>query len=216
MLRAGRFALRWLSVAVAGVLCGLVVEARAENVGITGRKLVILDKLEFINKAAVRFLSVDPLVRKGFGTSPSDIGATIDITIEALNHPPIAGAFSVPQGFSTTAGWRVNNSSLAKYVNPGSPGGPTQVRVMTIQQSHLIKLAARGLGDLPLNLDDLRFAPYDVQVRVTILNGDETFTHCTVFDSDDCRLPEAGAGTGRKMQCAHGQPVFDCIFPAVQ
>jgi hypothetical protein len=186
---------------------------RAENRGITGRKLVIVDRTEFSNRAVVRFLSVDALVSKGFGTSTGDISAAIDITIEAPQHPLIAGSFDIPEGFSTTAGWRVNNSTIAKFANPGAPGGPTQVRFATIQQSRLIKLSAKGLGDLPINLDDLRFGPYHVEMRFTLNNGTESITHCTLFRSDNCLVPAVGSGTGRKLQCSRGEAVPDCLFP---
>ena len=198
---------------VALALCIGAATVQAADVGITGRKLVVVDKLEFSNRAAVRFLSIDPQVRKGLGQSAATIGATLDITIDAFNHPPIAGAFSVPQGFSTTAGWRLNNASIAKFVNPGAPGGPTQVRTVTVQQSRFVKVAARGLGDLPLNLDDLRFAPFDVQVRFVVMNGTETITHCTLFRSASCSLPEAASGTGRRLACTDGEAVPDCAFP---
>jgi len=213
MVRGGRFARAWL--AVVAVLAGLALPVQAENIGITGRKLVVLDKREFSNRSAVRFLSIDPKIRKGSGTSVATIGATLDITIDAFNQRAIGGAFSVPQGFSTTAGWRVNNSSLAKFVNPGAPGGPTQVRVLTVKQNHLVKISAKGLGDLPINLDDLYFAPYHVQVRFTVLNGAEMITHCTIFPSENCALPLVGAGTGMKLQCTHGEAVPDCAFPSL-
>jgi hypothetical protein len=186
---------------------------RAENVGITGRKLIVTDKLEFSNRASVRFLSVDSQVRKGVSQSTATIGATVDIAIEAFNQSPIGGAFSVPQGFSTTAGWRLNNASVAKFVNPGAPGGPTQVRTVTVQQNRLIKVAARGLGDLPLDLGTLWFGPFHVQVRVSVLNASETITHCTVFRSENCLLPFTASGTGRKLQCRNGEAVPDCVFP---
>jgi hypothetical protein len=200
---------------VALVLGGLVTPVGAENVGITGRKLIIVDKGEFSGVKAARFLAIDPLIRKGSGLSLATIGAIVDITIEAPDHSPIMGAFSVPQGFSTTAGWRVNTSSIAKFINAGAPGGPTQVRALTIQQNRMVKLFAKGLGDLPLSLDDLRFGPFHVQVRVVVLNGAETINLCTLFRSDRCLTPFVGAGTGRKIQCVDGEAVPDCAFPAV-
>jgi hypothetical protein len=212
MVHGGRFTpARWL--VLGGMMLLGAAPARAENIGITARKFVAIDKLEFSNKAAVRLLSRDPRIRKGSGQSVATIGATLDVTIEAFNHPPIAGAFSIPQGVSETAGWRVNDASVAKYVNPQAPGGPTQVRVAVVQENALVKVSAKGLGDLPIPLDELRFAPFDVQVRFVVLNGTETITHCTVFHSATCSLPLIGGGTGRKLQCTDGQAVSDCVFP---
>jgi hypothetical protein len=213
MVRGLRFAPAWGLVLGGMLLVGVVTPVRADNIGISARKLVVIDKLEFLNKAAVRLLSLDPRIDKGSGTSAANIGATVDINIEAFNHPPIAGAYNIPQGFSETAGWRVNNGTLAKYVNPGAPGGPTQVRVAAIGQAAFLKFSARGLGDLPMPLSDLRFGPFDVQVRFTVLNGDETITHCTVFHSASCSFPVIANGTGHKLQCSDGQPVSDCVFP---
>jgi hypothetical protein len=212
MVRGRRFAPPW-GLVLGGMLLAGVLPARADNIGITVRKLILIDKLEMSNKAALRLVSLDSRIRKGSGTSAANIAATLDITIEALNHPPIAGAYSLPQGFSETAGWRVNSGTLAKFVNPGAPGGPTQVRVTTIGQNAFLKFSARGLGDLPLPIDLLRFAPYDVQVRFTVLNGDESITHCAVFHSDTCTFPVIGGGTGHKLQCKNGEPVPDCAFP---
>jgi len=215
MVRGLRFAPAW-GLVLGGMLLFGVTPARADNIGISGRKLVVIDKLELLNKAAVRLLSLDPRITKGSGTSSSDIGATLDINIEAFNQPPNSGAYNIPQGFSETAGWRVNNGTLAKYVNPGAPGGPTQIRVAAIGQNAFLKVSARGLGDLPMSLDNLYFAPFDVQVRFTVLNGDETITHCTVFHSASCIFPVIASGTGHKLQCRDGQPVSDCVFPPLQ
>jgi hypothetical protein len=212
MVRGRRFAPAW-GLVLGGMLLFGVTPVRADNIGISARKLVVIDKLESLNKAALRLLSLDPRINKGSGTSAADIGATVDINIEAFNHPPITGAYSIPQGFSETAGWHVNNGTLAKYVNPGAPGGPTQARVVAIGQGSFLKFSAKGLGDLPMPLSDLRFAPFDVQIRVTVLNGDETLTHCTVFHSASCIFPVIAGGTGHKLQCRDGEPVADCVFP---
>ncbi|HWP64972.1 MAG TPA: hypothetical protein VNO26_03550 [Candidatus Limnocylindria bacterium] len=199
---------------VLGVLLASLAPARAENVGITGRKLVVIDKLEFSNKAAVRFFSLDSRIDKGDGLLAANIGATFDITIEALNHPPIAGAFSIPTGFSETAGWRVNRPTLAKFVNPGAPGGPTQVRVASVGTNHFVKISAKGLGDLPLPIESLRFInSFAVQVRFTVMNGTETIMHCTLFDDEDCVFSLIAGGTGHKLQCTNGDAIPDCAFP---
>jgi hypothetical protein len=213
MVRAGRVAPAWWFVLGAMLLFGAVPVRAVENIGITARKFVVIDKLAFINKGAVRLFSLDQRIKKGSGTSTATISATLDVTIEAFNQPPISGAFSVPSGFSETGGWRVNNASIAKYVNTAAPGGPTQVRVLAVQQNAFLKMSAKGLGDLPLALSDLRFAPFDVQVRLVVMNGPEAIVHCTVFHSDDCALPVIGAGSGRKLQCRNGEPVYDCVFP---
>lgn len=214
MVRGLRFAPAW-GLVLGGVLLFGVTPVRADNIGISARKLVVIDKLEFVNKAAVRLFALDPRITKGIGTSAADIGATLDINIEAFNQPPIIGAYNIPEGFSETAGWHVNNGTIAKYVNPGAPGGPTQVRLAAIGQNKFLKVSARGLGDLPMSLADLYFAPFDVQVRFTVLNGDETITLCTVFHSSSCILPVVGRGSGRKLQCSDGQPVSNCVFPTV-
>ena len=212
MVRGLRFAPAW-GLVLGGMLLLGVTPVRADNIGITARKLIVIDKLESLNKAAVRLFSLDPRITKGSGTSVADIGATLDITIEANSPGPITGAYSIPQGFSETAGWRVNNGTLAKYVNPGAPGGPTQTRVVAVGEAAFLKFSAKGLGDLPMPLSDLRFGPFDVQIRFTVLNGDQTITHCTVFHSDSCMFPVIGNGTGHKLQCRDGQAVPDCAFP---
>jgi hypothetical protein len=102
MVRAGRVARTWWFVLGATLLLGTVSARAVENVGITARKLIVIDKLAFANKAAVRLFSLDPRIEKGSGTSTATMSATLDITIEAFNQPPISGAFSVPSGFSET------------------------------------------------------------------------------------------------------------------
>lgn len=210
--------MRWKGIAVGGCLAlvgtlGLGSVARAENVGIQARRLDVIDKMAFSNRAAVRFLAIDPGIQMGTGATVGNIGAIVDVTIMAPQHPLISGAFSILPGFSGRAGWQVNNARVAKFVNPDAPEGSTQVRVFTIQQNHLLKVAAKGLGDLPLNLSRLAYGPFDVQVRVVVYDDDETTTHCTLFDETVCRRPFIAAGTGVKLECRDGRAVPDCVFP---
>ena len=67
-------------------------------------------------------------------TDVSDISAVLDISYDT-----VSGSFDMPQG----AGWLVNSSSVAKYVNKAAPtGGAT--KVSAIKPGSLVKVVRAG------------------------------------------------------------------------
>lgn len=54
--------------------------AFAADVPVTGRKLVVTDKLTAASRAKVVFVALDAAVTKGAGTDPATIQATFDVS----------------------------------------------------------------------------------------------------------------------------------------
>ena len=81
--------------------------ARAADISIVGKKLIIVDKMVLAGKAKAVFVAKDALVTKGTGTDTSQISAQLDVSYDST-----AGAFLAPQG----SNWLVNKDTVAKYV----------------------------------------------------------------------------------------------------
>ena len=162
--------------------------ARAADISIIGKKLIIVDKLTLANKAKAVFVAKDPNITKGTGTDPAQISARLDISYDSA-----AGAFLAPQG----PNWLVNKDTVAKYVNKTAPtGGSTKVSV--IKPAKLIKNVGKSLGDDPI---DISTAPVgDVHAVYAVSNGG-TFKHCGKFTGSTCAHKSIAGATGWKLVC---------------
>jgi hypothetical protein len=184
------------------IAVALVTAARAANLGVTGRKLLVLDKLA-IGTAKVVYVSKDrgAGITKGPGTDAGDIAAGFEVAYEDGS---AAGAFVIPSGESDgTAGWLLNRATVAKYVNKAAPAGPTEARVAVVKPGRLLKLVGRGLGDAPLALLAAGSPlPGGVRTAYCIRNGGVETCHCSHFT--DCAFTPVAGGTGAKLVCRDG------------
>ena len=189
------------TVAVA-VALGTMVNvgmARAADISIAGRKLVIQDKVAASGKAKATFVAKDPAITKGAGTDATQISAQLDVSYDAAN-----GTFLAPQG----AGWLSNTASVAKYRNRTAPtGGST--KSAQIRPAKMLKLSAKSLGDTPIDIS----APPSAGVLAvyTVTNGAETNRHCTSFTL--CTHKLLAGGTGYKLTCKEGVPAACPVIP---
>jgi hypothetical protein len=177
---------------------GLVGAARAADISIAGRKLVIVDKLNATGRAKVVFVATHPGVTKGSGTNQAQISVQLDLSYDSAS-----GAFLGPQG----SGWLTNKDTIAKYVNREAPtGGAT--RIALVRPGKLLKLVAPSLGDTPI---DVSSAPSGSVLAVySVTNGAEVNRHCTSFPV--CAHKSIAAGTGYKLVCKVGD-VAACPGP---
>jgi hypothetical protein len=204
---------------VAAVLTLLAVPAWALELGVSGRKLIVLDKLAAASKAKIVFVSADQTagITKGAGTDVADIEVAFEYR---YGNGGAAGMFVVPAGASAggaAPGWKVNRATVAKYVNKTAPGGPTGVKVAAIKPGKLLKLVAKSTGDTPIDILGAG-APDAAGVTTvfTVRNGDDTIRHCTTFSaaagSSVVYKPIAG-DTGAKLVMKNGVPASCPALP---
>ena len=83
------------------VMSVMIGPARATDIPITGRKLIVVDKTGAASSDMVVFVAKDTAIMKGTGTDPAQIEARLEVAYDSA-----AGAFIVPQG----PNWFVNSS----------------------------------------------------------------------------------------------------------
>jgi hypothetical protein len=182
------------------------------DIGVSGRKLVIVDKL-LVGSAKLVFVSKDTTgaITKGTGEDVEDIDIGFSVAYPG-SLGTAAGEFVVPAGSSNgTEGWKVNKATVAKYVNAAAPAGSTATKVAVVKPAKLLKLVAKGLGDGPAI--DLATAGDPIGPVITVFevtNGGQTFRHCSKFDPANPNttvvLKVIAAGAGRKLIAKGGEP----------
>src|SRR5262245_18636629 len=124
------------------VLVATATAAAATDVGVSGLKLIMVDKIAAAGNAKTAFVIKDPLVTKGSNTDVSKIFAELGVAYDSN-----AGSFQMPGG----ASWIANKDTVAKYVNKAAPTGGG-VKVSVVKPDLLVKVAAKSLGDTPLDI----------------------------------------------------------------
>jgi hypothetical protein len=172
--------------------------APAAEIGVIGRKLVIVDKVAAAGLAKVVYVSKDRAagITKGSGTDQAGIEATF-----VVGYAAAAGRIHMPSGaFAAAEGWQVSGPTVAKFVNRDAPGGGTVAKVGVIKQGRLLKVVGKGLGDGPV-IDILTAGapPGDVHTAFTVDNAGEINSHCSTFAG--CVYKLIAGGTGAKLVC---------------
>jgi hypothetical protein len=203
---------RTFTVAVAPILAlalGTGV-AHADDVGVTGRKLIVVDKIVAANKAKLVYVSKgDPNIHKGpgapdFKNGPQLVTGQFDVFY--TDNASIAGSFIMP------AEWKINkDDKVAKFVNKDAPGGVSEVKVAVVKPTKVAKVVAKGLGGLDLFMG----APSDANGITTVLTIDNQVdssqhrmcTRFSVADGSVVVFKEIAGGTGRKLVAKNGVPV---------
>jgi hypothetical protein len=168
-----------------------------DEVGITGKKLIIVDKITAANKSKVVYVAKDAPAGKGTSNDPSQISATLDYQSPTLGE---SGSAAMPQG----AGWLVNKDTVAKYVNKDAPGGAGAVKVGVIKPGKLLKAVLKSLGDAGSEIDiygtgDPSPASVDMATQYTVVDGGEIRRHCGEFTA--CARKIIAGGSGAKVVC---------------
>jgi hypothetical protein len=183
--------------------------ARAVDVPVAPKKLVVVDKLAASGVAKTVYVAEDVAIAKGTGTDPEEIGAQFEMSYAVGS---ATGSFVVPMGSAN--GWLANSDTVAKFVNQEAPSGSTQVRVVVIKPGKLLRVVAKGLGDTPLDLFGAG-APLttvltheQIMTRLCVQNGpDES---CFESRFTDCAYKTIAAETGAKLVCKHAIPPPSC------
>jgi hypothetical protein len=205
----GRFVVAWEGYGDADT-SGVAIFARRftvpTGVGITGTKLVIVDKQALAGRAKVVYVSkLDPGIDKGAEGDPAELSGTFEVFYTDASS--VAGSFVLPSP------WQKNIAAVAKYVNTLAPGGAGDVKVALLKNGTTAKVAAKGLGDGPAI--DLFAGPPSasggVTTVLTLTNGvDDTVRRfCTRFATDagsEVVHSELAQGAGRKLVAKGGVP----------
>ena len=167
------------------------------DIGITGKKLIIVDKITAAGKAKVVYVAKDTPADKGTTNDPAQISATLEYQAPAL---AASGSAAMPQG----AGWLVNKETVAKYVNKDAPGGAGAVKVAVVKPGKLLKAVLKDLGDAGSKIDiygtgDPSPSAVDVTTQYTVVDGATTRRHCGAFTA--CARKIIAGGSGAKIVC---------------
>jgi hypothetical protein len=182
-----------------------------DQVGVSAKKLVVVDKLAAAGKAKLVYVANnDGGITKGTGTDVDAISAQLTV---AYADGSTMGAFVLPAGASDgTSGWKVNKDTVAKYVNKTAPDGPTQAKAGVVKPGKLLKLVGKGLGDTPIDIFGAGAPTMQPSGQVVtsycMVNGGEATCHCTTFA--ECSYKLIAADTGAKLVCKNGGPDADC------
>jgi hypothetical protein len=153
----------------------------AADIGVTGKKLIIVDKTATASRAKVVYVSKDKAagITKGTGLDATMIDAEFDFFYGSGS---AGGSFVIPAGGSNgTDGWKVNKATVAKYVNKAAPAGPTGAKVAVIKPGKLLKIVGKNLGDTPIDILSVSPGVGGVDTVYTVNNGGDTNRHCTNF-----------------------------------
>jgi hypothetical protein len=180
------------------------------DVGITGKKLIIVDKLTASGKAKVVYVAKDTPADKGTTNNAAQISATLDYQSPTLG---ASGSATMPQG----AGWLVNKPTVAKYVNKSAPGGSGAVKVAVIKPSKLLKAVLKDLGDSGTAIDifgsgDPSPSSVDMTTQYTVTDGATVRRHCGEFTG--CARKIIAGGTGAKVVCKTPTPGVSVTCPS--
>lgn len=178
----------------------------AADLGVAGRKLIVIDKLAAAGKAKVVFVAKgDPGIAKGPGGDPADLDGTFEVFYRS-------GASSVDGTFVMPSPWLVSADPVAKYVNKSAPASGGAVKVAVVKPGKVAKVVAAQLGDGRL-IDLFVGAPDAAGVdAVLTLNDRATATRhrmCASFSAgagSSVTFKEIAAGTGRKLVLKGGVP----------
>jgi hypothetical protein len=188
-----------MKTGVAVVVLSIGLSATAAEIGVVGKKFIIVDKLSTAGKAKIVYVSKDQTagITKGTSTNTSSISVVFDYTYDSA-----VGRIDIGSGeFNGTIGWKTNRATVAKFVNRSAPDEGTVAKVAVVKPGKLLKIVAKGLGDPPGVIDIVTAgAPTgDVHTACLVDNGQDESIHCSTFTG--CAYKLIAAGTGAKLVC---------------
>jgi cysteine-rich repeat protein len=186
------------------------IGAGFEQIPVTPLKLMVLDKVALAGTAKTVLVAKGSTITTGTGTDPGDISARLYL---AYGNRRAAGSFLLNAGvYNGTAGWLMNTPTVAKFVNQSAPWGATQAKTAMVKPGSLIKLSAKGLGDVPLDVLAAGHPGGSVYVAYCVANGDNEYCHCGAFSS--CTHTLIAADRAAKLVCKGGVADPTCLATA--
>ena len=95
------------------------------------------------------------------------------------------------------ATWLVNSETVARYVNKAAPTGGS-VKTALIKPGSLLKVVAKSLGDMPIDISTPPTGP--ITVTEAVFSGGQEYRHCTTFSG--CVHKSIAGGMGYKLMCS--------------
>jgi hypothetical protein len=196
----------------------------ADEVGVAGLKLIIVDKMAATGTAKAVFVAKDTGVTKGGGTDASLLDANLSYFY--TDRPEVNGGYLMPSG----SNWLVNKPTVAKYVNKTAPTSGA-VKVVVVKPGNLVKVVGKALGDTGHEIDLVSAGPPTDAGGITAIltvrnrNDDSVTRMCARFSTADgstVAFKEITGGTGRKLVAKNGvacEPECDplngveCLLP---
>jgi hypothetical protein len=186
-------------IVLTAALCASL-SASAAEIGVIGKKFIIVDKLTAASKAKLVYVSKDQAagITKGTSTGAEGIDATFDFAYDATAGQVFIQAGDVDPG--DTEGWKTNKATVAKFINKSAPAGSTVAKVAVIKPGKLLKLVAKGLGDGPvIDIFGAGAPSGDVHTAFSVDNSSDLNVHCSTFTG--CTYKLIAADTGAKLVC---------------
>jgi hypothetical protein len=169
-------------------------------VGVVPTKLIVIDK---VSSGKAVFIAKGLGVTKGAGEDLD--GISVELTTRYANDAA-TGRFAIPAGAAN--GWLLNKSTIAKFVNRAAPAGPTEAKVAIVKPQSVLKLIAKGVGDVDLDIVAAGDPAGDVYTAYCVTNGGGAPTcHCSVLNA--CAYRTLGGG-GAKLVCRGGAADGGC------
>jgi hypothetical protein len=184
--------------------------ATVSDIGVSARKLIVIDKMATTDKAKVVYVSKDTGAAKG----PTEDVEAIDgaFTVRYVDDASANGAFVFKNWGQLSSGapnhWRRNSGGVARYADD-SQKHPLEgtTRVAVVKEGRLLKFVAKGLGDRAILDIVTHGAPASgVHTMFFLENGTDAFRHCTLFPSSACVHSAIAGGTGARLICRNGVP----------
>lgn len=197
---------RPLAVAALATCLAPAAARAADEVGVAGLKLIIVDKMAATGTAKAVFVAKDPAIGKGTDGDAGLLDANLSFFY--TDRRDVNGGFVMPAG----ADWLVNKATVAKYVNKDAPSGGG-VKVAVVKPGNLAKVVGKSLGEPGHTIDLVAAgAPTDaggITAILTVRNrNDNSVTRmCTRFsvaDGSTVAFKEITGGTGRKLVAKNG------------
>jgi hypothetical protein len=158
-------AVGWSGV-VAGLLVAWVAVAGAQENGVLGRKLVIVDKYDVSDRAKLVFVSKDGTpgaIHHGAAASPPALSGTVEVF--PVQDPANRAVYELDAG-----GWLIQAATVARYVNHDAAPGGAGVRVLSTKPGARLKVVTKNLGDGDAATTD----EGDTDIDLRALAGSET------------------------------------------
>jgi hypothetical protein len=190
--------------AVKSIRAGRLYAGDTTAAPFTASKLVLVDRAGTADDRML-FVSKDTGVSVHSGYA-EDTGFRFSVAYGATS-----GSYTVPPGtYDGGVGWTVSFTPAlkARYRNGEAPAGQTQVRILRIRQDGPLKVGARGVGDIPIDILGAGAPSGPVSVVAHVTGGESRRTLCTEFAS--CAYTAFAGGSGAKLVCKDGTPAPTC------
>ncbi len=175
--------------------------ANAADVGVTAKKVIIVDKTALNGTSKLVIKSKDGAVTAGPSGDPAELTGLVRIfyTDNSANGSNLDLPFP----------WIKNTGKVVKFQNKLAPAGPSEVRNGVVKPGKGYTIAAKGKGGIDISAEP---GPGGVTVVLVVNNGidssnNRSCTRFSVADGSKVQHKTIAGGLGYKLTLKDGQPV---------